>query len=108
MKSQLTFAAMMAASTRALDLTSKKNPMNLLAQTGLNALAADDCCCMAMPCLPTCNDACESDDEPQTQVEVELDVTEDVMEEVKPIGEDVIVEVGLEEALETVVDEEEA
>ena len=39
---------------------------------------------------------------------VELDVTEDIMEEVKPIGEDVIVEIGLEEALETVVDEEEA
>ena len=83
--------------------------MNILAQT--NALAdAEACCCPVMPCLPTCSDACEEeeDEEPQTQVDVELDVTKDVMDEVKPIGDDVIEESGVTDALEDVVTQEEA
>ena len=114
MRTQLTIAALMAASN-AIDISAAQSHIDLLAQTSTELTASHghhgDCCCQAMPCMPTCQDHChsdsDSDDEPK-QVDVEIDVTKDVLDVVKPIGDKVIEESGIKEIIETVVIEEEA
>ena len=104
MRTQLTIAALVAA-TNAIDIGTAQSHVDIMAQTSAEH---GDCCCQAMPCMPTCQDACHHAGDKPTQVDVEIDVTKDVLEVVKPIGDQVIVESGIQEALEEIVIEEEA
>ena len=91
MRTQLTIAALVAA-TNAIDIGTAQSHVDIMAQTSAEH---GDCCCQAMPRMPTCQDACHHAGDKPTQVDVEIDVTKDVLEVVKPIGDQVIEESGI-------------
>ena len=78
-------AACFAAASQALDLQQaaeiNNRPTLLNAQIG--AETNDDCCCEAMPCMPTCNNMCDEEEE---QVDVE-EVNDNLEDEVEDLAE---------------------